>query len=145
MKDLSANGWLGLVDLEQIQMKVEADFGGVLTGVNENSAVDDSSKGVSDGDGERCGSLSDSPRSERPVSEEYENLLLRAKNIFDEIRNVPIEQQMRRKLKKKVLSGKMLNYADWLAYDVMLCLEAGEMDDLSIVNTVIYTVAAVIS
>ena len=44
-----------------------------------------------------------------------------------------------------VLSGKMLNYSDWLAHDLMLCLDASENDDLSIVNTVIYTVAAVVS
>ena len=33
------------------------------------------------GDSESSGSQDDRPRSERPVSDEYENLLLRAKTI----------------------------------------------------------------
>ena len=145
LKDLSANGWLGLDDLEKIQRRVEADFGVDSSGVCEIPIHDgDSPLNESDGVGGSCGSSDDGPRSERPVSEEYKNLLLRAMNIFHEIKGVPIEQQMRKRLKKKNLSSKMLNEMEWLAYDLMSTVGPGENDDLFMINTIIYTVAAVL-
>ena len=147
LKDLSANGWLGFDDLGLIQRKVEAEFGVDPPGVDVIPVLaSDSHESSSGGEGESSGSQCDGdrPRSERPVSDEYDNFLLRAKTIFNEIKSVSIDQQMRKRLKKKSLSSKLLNTMEWLAYDLMATLDPCENDDLSTINTVIYTVAAVI-
>ena len=83
---MSANGCLGLKGLEPIQRKVEADFGLDPSGVNVISvhASDSRVRVKHGGEGESSGGQDDRPRYERPASDEYKNLLLRAKIIFDE-------------------------------------------------------------
>ena len=137
LKDLSANGWLGFDDLEKIRRKVELDFAG-------NSVASGGTPVESECGSENV-SVGDSPSTGRPVSQDYENLLHRAKYILADIKHVPIEQQMRRRLKKRNLSSSTLNSVNWLAHDLISYLDAPERDDLSIINSVMYTVAAVTS
>ena len=145
LKDLSANGWLGSKDLDQIRIRVEAEFGDDTLS-QEHGSCDESSDCVNSpceaGDG---GEPTEQPRLGRPVSDDYEKLLCRAKSIFQDIKNVPIENQLRKRLKKKSLSSSMLNSVDWLSHDLIASLDQSECENLTIINTIIYTVAAVVS
>ena len=103
LKDLSANGWLGADDLELIQAKVRAEFNQdpTLSRNEQNDIVDDDIESVPC---DSPGSVDDRPQLERPESDEYQTLLRRAKVILDDIKYVPIERQLRRRLKKKRFS-----------------------------------------
>ena len=104
LKDLGGKGWLGLCDLERISGRVNEEFE-VVNNVANNVGDEylgshtqdnhDVPSTTSDGDS----SNSSVPKTERPSCAEYTLLCERAKVIFNEIKTIPIESQMRRRIK----------------------------------------------
>ena len=85
------------------------------------------------------------PNQKKTKCEEYKKLLSRAPSIFNEIRNLPIQCQNRRKPRKKSYSQNKVNWMNWLAFELIESLSDVEKCELVQVNSVLYSVAAVMT
>ena len=85
------------------------------------------------------------PNSEKPKCEEYKRLFSRASDIFNDIKNDPIQCQQCRKPKKKSFSNRKVEWMNWLAFELLESLGDKEKSDLAGINSILYSVAAVMS
>ena len=141
-KDLGGKGWLGLAQLEEIMKKVDAecpmsegtecevDFNGSRPEISVDTPVSPESY---------------MPSSEKPSCEEYRSVYERVSTIYLELKDVPVENQMRRRIGKKSYSVKKINWMDWLMFDLISSMEESERENISLINSAMYAVAAVMS
>ena len=85
------------------------------------------------------------PKSNKPECEEYRHFLGRAKVLVSDLLVSPVETQMRRLIKKKSFSATKCAWMDWIAHELLLSLTDAQRLDLSVINTIMYAVAAVFS
>ena len=140
-KDLGANGWLGAAELKEVEEQVRRELGAECPesvvvdsetsdhSFNNNDAIDNAVGGVSSGDS--------SP------SPEFDVLYKRTINLFNDLKGTPIEGQGRRILKKKSFSSQRLVWIDSIFKKVTVDLSHDERSNLTIMNTLLYCVAAV--
>ena len=72
-------------------------------------------------------------------------MFTRAADIVQELKSVPVESQMRRHIKKRSFSGKKIAWMDWLAFDLFQNMNVEEKGDISVINTVMFAIAAVMA
>ena len=149
-KDLGMNGWLGLADLKEAAECVRRDL--VAEGLESVDADSDiASDGSKDNDmnvgiggdahcNDPCGSSYDEGP---PASPEYETLYKRAVVVFNDLKESSIEAQDRRVLKKKSFSAQRLVWIDRIFTKICESLSQEEQSNLTIMNTLLYSVAAV--
>ena len=145
-KDLGGKEWLHLHDYQRILQTVSAEFADEPeTTLDDplitNSPTDSDCNETQPNDP----AYQSKPLTKRPTCIEYTLLLERGKKLLNNLKSSPIEQQMRKSLKKKRFSQKILDWADWIAFDLMSGLGEVERGDITCINTVIYVVAAIFS
>ena len=146
MKDLGGKEWLSLAVLEEIRGKVAREFAGFDVGVADSNPGEADAPLV--GDDEYSSHSFEQPKTHAPVgvkpcSDEFKGKCSRAKAMFAELKGVPIDEQGRRKIKKKSFSNKIVKWIDWATYELLSELNDIESSDISVLNTVLYVVAAV--
>ena len=143
MKDLGGKGWLSQAVLVEIGEKVAREFAGVDVGIIES----DHDEGDG-GDDENTSNNFEQPLAHVPVGlkpccDEFKGKCSRAKEIFVELKGVPIDEQGRRNIKKKSFSNKLIKWIDWITYELLCELNDTEKSDITLINTILYVVAAV--
>ena len=143
-KDLGGKGWLFLNDLHNIENRVRVEFSCEMS-PNEDEVIpnvdplDQSADLSLDPDENPC------PVGEKPSCAEFLAFARRASETFESLKCIPVDQQPRRRIKKKTFSAKKTCWIDWVTYEIISSLSKNERIDIGCLNTAIYAVAIVFS
>ena len=83
------------------------------------------------------------PGGKEPVAPEYNLLKIRALSLFGDMWKIPVQEQSRRKLKKRSFGCEKSLWVEWIMFSLLSGIDSVDRDDISILNTAIYVVAAV--
>ena len=126
------NGWIGLEEMRKIEQQVYEVVGG------EEPVLSSPDVNLLDGGNERG-----SENGQTEESGEYLDLRERARGLFFELKGADVNEQCRRKLRKKRVSMEREKWANMIVDELWSELCEGEKKDISIINTLIYAVAEV--
>ena len=150
INDAPGKQWLSAKELEVVTSEVEEEFEAEYHISQDNSdCSQDQESGLNNEEeyvnvsglpSENEENTCQRPCSEKPKCQEYQTLLTRAARIYNDIKTESIQDQHRRKPKKKSYSMRNRDWMNWMAFEMLESLSEPKRNELSCINMVIYSI-----